>query len=468
MRKNLLKSFLFVALAAAGLSTYGQTNEEMRLAVDILKGKDTSNSKTWAVDILEQSLQRKRDAFALNVLSIAYLHGLGVEADTLKAIAYMEESGANGYKLAYHNLGMFYKYASDGKQDFKKAYEAFKKGALTGSESCCYDTGFMLYKGLGCQQDYAAAVALFRQAADRDHAPSLFMLGLCYRNGYGVERDAERAKFYLERAAKLNNQDAMEELLKDEPENNPKRRFVNVDKSMEIPETMPAIDPYIPHNRGAIAGTYQGVLVTYDWSGENVISEKPLAMNVTEKAGKYDGLWIQGKDSICFQATATDDGVLKFDSTQVVLYDRYSDDYKALYRFEQADISCGDNSISGQLRLYSLEEMEPERPMYVYLQKNGDADAQDEQSEDDNSKIYAYPNPFVDRVTLRFELEADVPSAQICLYSQAGINKQNYNLGALGAGEHSFVIAPDVSENIYIVRVVAGQYKYQTIIFRKR
>ena len=54
------------------------------------------------------------------------------------------------------------------------------------------------------------------------------------------------------------------------------------------------------------------------------------------------------------------------------------------------------------------------------------------------------------------------------LYSQAGINKQNYNLGALGAGEHSFVIAPDVSENIYIVRVVAGQYKYQTIIFRKR
>ena len=106
--------------------------------------------------------------------------------------------------------------------------------------------------------------------------------------------------------------------------------------------------------------------------------------------------------------------------------------------------------------------------MYVYLQKNGDADAQDEQSEDDNSKIYAYPNPFVDRVTLRFELEADAPSAQICLYSQAGINKQNYNLGALGAGEHSFVIAPDVSENIYIVRVVAGQYKYQTIIFRKR
>lgn len=466
MRKNLLKSFLFVALAAAGLSTYGQTNEEMRQAVDILKGKDTSNSKTWAVDILEQSLQRKRDAFALNVLSIAYLHGLGVEADTLKAIAYMEESGANGYKLAYHNLGMFYKYATDGKQDFKKAYEAFKKGAEAGSASCCYNTGFMLYKGLGCQQDYAAAAELFRKAVDQEHTPSLFMLGLCYRNGYGVERDEERANFYLERAAKLNNQDAMEELLKEEPENNPKRRFVNVDKSMEIPETMPSIDPYIPHNRGAITGQCQGVLVTYDWSGENVISEKPLSVGIIEKADRYEGLWIQGKDSIRFQASVTDDGALKFDSTQVELYDRYSDDYKALYRFEQADISCGDNSISGQLRLYSLEEMEPERPMYVYLQKSGDT--QDGQSADDNSKIYAYPNPFVDRVTLRFELETDVPSAQICLYSQTGINRQNYNLGALQAGEHSFAITPDLSENIYIVHVIAGLYKYQTIIFRKR
>ena len=206
--------------------------------------------------------------------------------------------------------------------------------------------------------------------------------------------------------------------------------------------------------------------MTYDWSGENVISEKPLSVGIIEKADRYEGLWIQGKDSIRFQASVTDDGALKFDSTQVELYDRYSDDYKALYRFEQADISCGDNSISGQLRLYSLEEMEPERPMYVYLQKSGDT--QDGQSADDNSKIYAYPNPFVDRVTLRFELETDVPSAQICLYSQTGINRQNYNLGALQAGEHSFVIAPDVSENIYIVRVVAGQYKYQTIIFRKR
>lgn len=466
MSKKLRTSLVLVALFLMGLPTYGQTKEEMRLAVDVLKGKDTSESQEWAVQLLEESLETERDAFALNVLSIAYLHGLGTEADTLKAVAYMEESGAAGYKLAYHNLGMFYKYATNGKQDFVKAYEAFSKGALTGSATCCYDAGFMLYKGLGCQQDYAAAVDLFRQAADRDHASALFMLGLCYRNGYGVERDSERAKFYLERAAKLNNADAMEELLKEEPENNPNRRFVNVDASMEVPEMMPDIEPYLPDNRSAIAGTYRGILVTYDWSGENVISEKPLAVNMNEKDGNFDGLWIQGNDTIFFRAGATDQGELKFDSTEVVLYDRYSDDYKALYKFEKADISYFDNSLSGQLRLYSMEEMEPERPMYIYLKRDGNS--ADEPSEDGNGKIYSYPNPFESQVTLKFELAENVSSAQIHLYSQAGINKQNFNLGALSAGEHAFTITPDIAEDIYIVHVIAGKYKYQTIIFRKR
>lgn len=466
MRKKLQTNLLLVALFLIGLPTYGQTREEMRLAVDVLKGKDTSNSKEWAVQLLEESLETERDAFALNVLSIAYLHGIGVEPDTMKAVAYMEESGAMGFKLAYHNLGMFYKYATDGKQDFVKAYEAFNKGALAGSASCCYDTGFMLYKGLGCQQDYTAAVELFRQAADQDHASALFMLGLCYRNGYGVERDSERANFYLERAAQLNNRDAMEELLKEEPENNPHRRFVNVDASMEVPATMPDIAPYIPDNKSAIAGNYEGILVTYDWSGENVISERPLIVNMKEKNDRFDGSWIQDSDTILFQATATKLGELKFDSTEVVLYDRYSDDYKALYKFEKADIAYNDHSLSGQLRLYSLEEMEPERPMYVYLRK--EILSENEMSEENGSRIYSYPNPFISQVTLKFELKENVPSAQIHLYSQSGINKQNYELGALSAGEQTFTITPNIFEDTYIVHVIAGKYKYQTIIFRKR
>lgn len=103
--------------------------------------------------------------------------------------------------------------------------------------------------------------------------------------------------------------------------------------------------------------------------------------------------------------------------------------------------------------------------MYVCLQKNGSAQ---EISENVNNRVYSYPNPYTDVVTLKFELDAAVPSANICLYTQSGVCKQNYKVGALESGEHSFNIYPDPSENSYIVHVIAGGNVYQTIIFKKR
>ena len=40
----------------------------------------------------------------------------------------------------------------------------------------------MLYKGLGCRQDYGKAVELFGSAVNYDHPNAMYMLGLCYRN----------------------------------------------------------------------------------------------------------------------------------------------------------------------------------------------------------------------------------------------------------------------------------------------
>lgn len=155
-KKQVLRKILVMAMwLLSPHCVYSQVSEhEMRLAVDILKGKDNARTKEWAVSTLERSLLYEKDAYALNVLGIAYLHGIGAEADTVKALSYLSSAGERGYKLAYHNLGMYYKYADGSRQDFVKAYEAFSLGAAAGSTACRYDKGFMLYKGLGCAQDY--------------------------------------------------------------------------------------------------------------------------------------------------------------------------------------------------------------------------------------------------------------------------------------------------------------------------
>ena len=442
---------------------YSQVPEhEMRLAVDILKGKDNAQTKAWAVSTLESSLQYKEDAYALNVLGIAYLHGIGAEADTVKALSYLSSSGERGYKLAYHNLGMYYKYADGSRQDFVKAYEAFSRGAAAGSTACRYDKGFMLYKGLGCAQDYEEAVAEFDKAADNDHPAALFMLGLCYRNGYGVDADADLATAYLKRAAALGRRDAMDELSREKPENSLPACLLGRDARQSLPERMPAITPYVPGDKSSLDGAYSGYLVTYDWSGQHALSEVPVRLNATTKADSVTFVWHIGTDTIQTRAVLSDDGALRFGDEEIVRCDRYSSTNRSLYRFDEASISYADGMLTGSLRLYSIDEREPEKPMYVSLRKSSscsDGDA--------CSQICSYPNPYTDVVTLKFDLSESSSSAKICLYTGGGVCKEVYNIGALEAGEHTYTIAPAPGEKTYVVHVIAGAALYQMVIIRK-
>ena len=133
-----------------------------------------------------------------------------------------------------------------------------------------------------------------------------------------------------------------------------------------------------------------------------------------------------------------------------------------MYSFEQADISFTDDYISGQLRLYSMAEKEPERPMYLCLRRCNYPF--DDIRNDDNSRIWAYPNPFSSQLNVKFMLDESCPSAKVCIYTRSGVNVRSYGLGALDAGEHTYSLAPNLSDGIYVLHVVAGEHVYETII----
>lgn len=465
MKKEFFASLLLAVFPLSVLPCHGQTDkEEWRLAVDVLKGKDTTHDKSWAFNLLSESQNQEKDAFVQNVLGIASLHGIGTEADTAKAVAYFEESGALGYTLAYHNLGMYYKYAANGKQDFAKAFDAFAKGAEAEDPSCCYDCGFMKYKGLGCKQDYAGSMELFSKAADFNHAPSIYMLGLCFRNGYGVEADTAIGNVYLRQAADLGFLDAVEELLNKEPENHSVCNYATLADDIEIPTEMPSIEPYIPLNNRVMTGSYQGLLVTYDWSGENVISEKPLAVDMTVMHDSAFGQWIQGADTVRFAAAIGIEGDFRFDGAEKVLYDRYSPNFTSRYRFEKVNMNYHRGYITGQLQLYSLDEMEPERPMYVALRKTASANGGVDENKDEFAKIVAYSDPYSDRITLKFELSSAVPTAQISIYDRTSLNVGNYRCEALDAGINTVTLSPNLRDGYYVINVIAGTQKFQAVI----
>ena len=61
-------------------------------------------------------------------------------------------------------------------------------------------------------KDYASAVAHFRPAAEQGNATAQVLLGVCYREGNGVEQDDAEAEKWFRMAAEQGNAEAQKAL----------------------------------------------------------------------------------------------------------------------------------------------------------------------------------------------------------------------------------------------------------------
>ena len=334
----------------------------------ILKRTSSKRKTRWALRTLRQAVEEDKSASAMEALGLAYIGGIGVECDTAKAVALLEEAGRLGVKDAYHALGMIYKYGEGGlRQDFRRAYGYFCTGAERGSVRCIYAKGFMLYKGLGCRQDYQQAALTFLPAANSRDENSWYMLALCSRNGYGLEKDSAAAAFCLKRAARMGSRDARDELARPHEETYMHAVYADSAEYSFIPDSLPAVKPTV--GGAALAeGHYSGFVVTYDWSGKYILGEQPLAMTVSSVGGELSGeLSIDSVDTA--YCGSLSGGRLVFASGGVTLPERYERGGKMDYRLDSMVLDVADDKVTGRLNLYSTKLKEPGRPMYFELRR---------------------------------------------------------------------------------------------------
>lgn len=438
------------------------TEDEVTEAVDIIKGKSMYQTKEWAVSVLrnvgEPSLRPK----AMNTLAMAYLNGIGVAQDSTQAVKCFEAAAEGGYTNAWHNLGMMSKNAAYGRQDFVRAVECFEKGAAAGSLMCSYDAGYMYYKGLGCRQDYARAVEYFSRGLATGNPSCLYMLGLCYRNGFGVDMDEAKAEEYLRKASLANYRFAIEETLREGAEVQPS---VRIGEGAEtVPESMPEVEAFLDC-AADISGRYSGCLVTYDWSGGSVVREQRLDVVFGKHPGGYCGTWVMDTDTIAFYAGIAPDGRLVFDNTRALMDDRYTEGHKVEYLFDNAELALLGGTLTGGLRLYSLSQKEPQRPMYLSLSRRS---ADSDTPADGLCYMAAYPVAGTNRIELRFTLPHEVHGVSVTLASQNGMYAKSYTLGALSSGEHRFTITPNLTDGLYIVSMTADGLHGRTAIMLRR
>lgn len=75
-----------------------------------------------------------------------------------------------------------------------------QKLAKSGDARAMRDYGLLLWQGRQVKRDREAALGWFYEAALRNDAPSMFMLGRAFERGQGVGRDLKLADYWVNRA----------------------------------------------------------------------------------------------------------------------------------------------------------------------------------------------------------------------------------------------------------------------------
>lgn len=103
-----------------------------------------------------------------------------------------------GYAEAQYWLGHFYITGNYTDLDHQKGRELWEMAAKQGHCEALKGLGLLNIEYL---KDYEKAVDCFQQAIDKGDAEAYFYLGLCYENGYGVDKDPVKAAELYEVAA---------------------------------------------------------------------------------------------------------------------------------------------------------------------------------------------------------------------------------------------------------------------------
>ncbi len=130
------------------------------------------------------------------------LDGAGVECDQEQGLAWFKRAAHADHPMAINMVGRCYENGWGVPRDDTVAAYWFRLAADRGLDWGMYNYAHMLRSGRGgVAQDSAAALALYRKAAEAGHVKSIGVVGRYYEAGEVVEQDMEKAFDCYQRCA---------------------------------------------------------------------------------------------------------------------------------------------------------------------------------------------------------------------------------------------------------------------------
>ncbi|WP_299110217.1 tetratricopeptide repeat protein, partial [uncultured Tenacibaculum sp.] len=147
----------------------------------------------------------------------------------------------------------------------------FKKAAKLGNDKAAYSLGYLYLKGFGnIEQDYNKAVKWFLKS---EHPMAKYWLGVCYYNGYGVEKNIAKANTLLETNFTETETTISSSVSTDkDTENTPANELIVQEQQDEV------FAPEITEE--TLLGKWKGKLLLLDWSKNHIKTKKDIEIIV--------------------------------------------------------------------------------------------------------------------------------------------------------------------------------------------
>lgn len=127
------------------------------------------------------------------------------------ATLFLKAADEGSVPQAQYSLAMMYEYGLGMSPSYEKAVYYYGKAVEQNDRESMYNLAIMYAHGRGPDeggvliQDFTRAVPLLEAAANSQHAPSIYYIGMFKANGYGYERNFQQAYNWFEKAAGLDD-----------------------------------------------------------------------------------------------------------------------------------------------------------------------------------------------------------------------------------------------------------------------
>lgn len=389
-------------------------------------------------------LAKKGNADAQRELGCMFLNGEGVAKNYKAAHSLLKKACLANDAKAMCAMAHVYQYGLGTKTNKSLAFKLYLRAARMGNARGCYGAGNMLYKGQGVKQDYQKAEEILLKGSEKGNAKCDFLLANYYAYGFGGTPDYSKAKEFLNKAVRNGHGWTVDMTLFN--------KLDSVIKQNNIAASKPALakaqgrsSNLKVDDSSSMIGSWKGTMAVYDWGKTRVLSEEPIAIEVSQ-------------DTCLVVTCLQNDSVISVFRSDKQLDNKWQKEYIAkedkIYKWIPLSISFEKSSDNNTLYAYvnrlSISKRSALKPVVLTLQRDGTT------TNISNvllaERVSISPLPVQNDFTITLDV-ASATEVKVTIFNLAGMKVADYGTSQLNAGSNSLSFHSTLVAGEYILKI---------------